>query len=233
MPVPHDLVPFGRGSTDGVRTDRVWYASFGSNMHRFRLDFYLAGGRPPGGSRTYPGCRNACPPVRSVPVMLPGSLYFAHESEVWTGGMAFHDPDGPGETAAHAHLLTAEQFADIAAQEMHRPPGGTLDLGPVLSTGRAETGPGQYETLLCPGLLDGFPVLTFTAPWRMDGVPHTRPSATYLRHLASGLAESHGWDADRIGTYLAGRPGAAGRWSAAQVAALMNGSGEYGASRAS
>jgi hypothetical protein len=156
--------------------------------------------------------------------MLPGSLYFAHESGVWTGGMAFYDPYGPGTTAAHAYLVRAEQFADIAAQEMDRAPGLVLDPGEVLSTGRARLGPGRYETLICAGALDGLPVLTFTAPWRMDAVPHTRPSAVYLRYLASGLAAAHGWEPGRVAAYLVNCPGAAGNWTAEEVAALLTAS---------
>ncbi|WP_314174033.1 histone deacetylase [Streptomyces winkii] len=200
---------------------RVWYAAFGSNMHRSRLDCYLTGGRPSGGRRAQPGCRDQRPPERALPVMLPGELYFALESPVWTGGTAFYDPDGEGSTAARAWLVTAGQFSDIAAQEMHRPPGTDLDLREVLTSGREETGPGRYETLVCAGVLDGDPVLTFTAPWGRTDVPGNPPAAAYLEHLASGLAESHGWSGARIAEYLAMRPGAAGHWSAESVAELL------------
>ncbi|MGW8379377.1 histone deacetylase [Streptomyces sp. ODS28] len=192
-------------------------------MHRVRLDAYLRGGRPPGGARTYPGCRDKREPAGAAPLLLPGALYFAHESSVWTGGMAFYDPDGAGVTAARAYLVTPQQFSDIAEQEAHRVPGRDLDLDEVLKTGRCELGPGCYETLVCPGSLDGVPVLTFTAPWGLDAVRHTRPSAAYLRHIAAGLADSHGWDPARIGAYLTACPGAAGRWEPDEVAALLRG----------
>lgn len=201
---------------------RLWYAAFGSNMHLARFSCYLAGGRPAGGARTYPGCRDPRPPERSVPVVLPGGLYFALESLVWTGGMAFYDPLVPGETPARAYLVTPSQFADIAAQEMRRMPGADLDLAEALVTGRARIGPGRYETLVHVGSLDRRPVLTFTAPWGRDDVEWAEPAAAYLRHLASGLAEAHGWSAERIAGYLAGRPGAAGRWTARTVAALID-----------
>ncbi|RDG37883.1 histone deacetylase [Streptomyces corynorhini] len=205
----------------GRAAPRLWYAAYGSNMHAERLRYYLAGGRPPGSSRTCPGCRDPRPPAGSRPVTLPGLLYFATESAVWTGGRAFYDPDADGETPAHAYLLTVAQFADIAAQEMYREPGEDLDLREVLARGRARHGPGRYETLVCPGHLDGRPVLTFTAPWASADVPGNAPSGAYLRHLAQGLISAHGWPVGRVAAYLAGRPGAAGRWSAADVAALL------------
>lgn len=206
-----------------LATGRVWYAAYGSNLHLSRLSCYLAGGRPPGGRVDYPGCRDPRPPQRTRPVTLPGELYFALESPVWTGGTAFYDPDGGGSTAARAYLVTVGQFADVAAQEMHRPPERDLALDEVFAAGRAALGPGRYETLVCAGEVAGYPVLTFTAPWRRTEVPGNPPVASYLRHLAAGLAESHGWSAPRIADYLATRPGAAGHWSAEAVAALLPG----------
>jgi hypothetical protein len=202
-------------------TGHVWYAAFGSNLHLSRLTYYLTGGNPPGTSWNHPGCRDPRPPEREVPITLPGGLYFALESQVWTGGIAFYDPDCDGWTAARAYLVTAEQFSDIAAQEMHRQPGTDIDLSEVLARGRAELGPGRYETLVCPGLLEGHPVLTFTARWARDGAAWNPPSAAYLRQLALGLAESHSWSGERIAEYLATRPGAAGHWTPDAVAALL------------
>jgi hypothetical protein len=50
----------------------------------------------------------------------------------------------------------------------------------VLTGGRAALGGGRYETLVCPGLLgllDGCPLLAFTASWPASSVTPTRPSA--------------------------------------------------------
>ncbi|MDO3703630.1 histone deacetylase [Micromonospora sp. C28SCA-DRY-2] len=200
----------------------VWYVAYGSNMHAARLRWYLTGGCPPGGRRTYPGCRNPRPPRRTVPVSLPGGIYFAGESGAWTGGMAFYDPELPGTAAARAYLLDVGQFADVAAQEMYRAPGSDPELiRAAVDTGRATLGPGRYETLLCPGRLDGLPLLTFTAPERAADVEWRAPAAVYLGMIASGLREAHGWDADRIADYLATRPGVAGTWDPAAVAALV------------
>ncbi|WP_406057823.1 histone deacetylase [Streptomyces sp. NBC_01077] len=200
---------------------RVWYAAYGSNMHADRLGCYLAGGRPAGGAREFPGCRDPRGPDRSVAVVLTGQVYFATESAVWTGGRAFYDPGADGTAWAVAHLLTAGQFSDIAAQEMYREPGTDLDLTEVLATGRCVLGPGRYETLVCPGHIDRVPVLTFTAPWPMpaaDGL--RRPSAAYLRHLVAGLGDTGAWRPAEVAAYLAARPGAAGHWAPEDIAAL-------------
>ncbi|MGX2995866.1 histone deacetylase [Streptomyces sp. JNUCC 64] len=200
---------------------RVWYASYGSNMDTGRLAHYLRGGRPPGAARECPGCRDPSPPERSVPVLLPGGLYFATESPLWTGGRAFYDPDAPTVLRARAHLVTARQFSDIVAQEMYRRPGTDLDLSAVLRDGRAALGSGRYETLVCPGALEGLPVLTFTAPWRAEDVEVTTPAAAYLRHLARGLLDTGAWDAADVARYLARAPGAAGHWTPRTVSELI------------
>ncbi|RKT16900.1 hypothetical protein BX285_1256 [Streptomyces sp. 1114.5] len=208
---------------DGHEPDSelVWYAAYGSNMHLDRLMYYIAGGCPPGGARAYPGCRDTRPPQATVPVMLPGQLYFALESKVWTGGMGFYDQTDDGEMPARAYLVSREQFSDIAAQEMHELPGRDLDLSQALKLGSVRLGPGRYETLVCPGQIDGHPVLTFTAPWRRVDAEVTRPSAAYLRNFVSGLREAHGWTTEDAAKYLSTRPGAAGSWTAKEIAAAV------------
>ena len=202
--------------------DLLWYVAYGSNMHAARLGWYLTGGRPPGGLRSYPGCRDCRPPRRTVPVLVSGGVYFAGESRAWTGGMAFYDPELPGTAAARGYLLTAGQFADIVAQEMRRPPGAELALLDVAAAeGRATAGPGRYETLLRVGVRDGVPMLTFTAPWRASEVPWRRPAPIYVRLIADGLREAHGWSTERTIDYLAARPGVAGQWDRVELTDLV------------
>lgn len=205
--------------------DYVWYASYGSNMHADRLNFYVEGGTPPGTSHVYPGMRDRTPPLKTRGIMLPGSVYFAWESPVWTGGVAFYAPEpAPGwvtGAAARGYLLTAGQFADLQAQEMYREPGGELDLTEVLRTGRSQLGPGRYETLVYADALDGWPVLTFTSPWNPPTVKLNKPSARYLQRLTTGLHESHNWDGPRIRRYLAELPGIQGRWDGGELGALV------------
>ncbi|SBT49177.1 histone deacetylase [Micromonospora auratinigra] len=206
--------------------DLLWYVAYGSNLHAARLGWYLGGGRPPGGLRTYPGCRDCRPPRRTVAALIPGGVYFAGESRAWTGGMAFYDPELPGSAAVRGYLVTVEQFADIAAQEMYRPPGADLaGIRAAARTGRVTLGPGRYETLLRVGVRDGLPMLTFTAPGRAGDVAWTAPAPVYLGMLARGLREAHGWDDDRIAAYLAERPGVRGHWSEVRLRRLVGAAG--------
>jgi hypothetical protein len=184
----------------------VWYVSYGSNMSRGRLGCYLGGGRPPGAAVTYLGARDTTPPRAEAGVALPGRLYFAGESHVWGGGVAFYDHDVPGPTPAKAYLVTAEQFADIAAQEMHRLPDPDDPLEEVITSipegGRHRAGPGHYETLIDVGRRDGLPMLTFTSPNGSTAVEHTEPSDAYLAMIANGLQEAHGWGKAEVSEHL-------------------------------
>jgi hypothetical protein len=189
-------------------------------MYAARLGCYLAGGTPPGANRGYPGGRDPRPPRRARGFPLPGGIYFATHSEVWGGGRAFYDWRLAGTAAARGYLITARQFSDLVAQEMYREPGVDIDLRPVLALGHHELGPGRYETLLHVGELDGYPVLTFTAPWGAEDVEWTAPSGPYLRMLRDGLRESYGWEVPCAARYLAGLPGARGQWTAEKISAL-------------
>jgi hypothetical protein len=185
----------------------VWYVSYGSNMSAERLACYIEGGCPPGGTRHNPGARDSTLPVRSIPVDLPGTVYFAGDSPQWGGGVAFYDHDRAGFTAARGYLVTAAQFADIASQEMYRVPDPDDALEEVvlspLEGGRHQVGPGHYETLLEVGRHEDRPLLTFTSPHGWDHVPHTAPSESYLRTVALGLRESRAWTDEAVNSYLA------------------------------
>jgi len=185
---------------------QVWYVSYGSNMSARRFACYIEGGTPAGGTRHNPGARDRRLPERTMPVDLPGTVYFAGESPQWGGGVAFYDHATPGFTAARGYLVTAEQFADIAAQEMYRLPQADDQLSELvlapLTNGRHELGPGRYETLVEVGRVEGRPLLTFTSPHGLEHVEHTQPAPAYLSMVADGLRESRGWDEEQVAAYL-------------------------------
>jgi len=195
-----------RQQGDHPLSTEVWYVSYGSNMARERLTCYLAGGRPSGARRHYPGARDSTPPREDRAVHLPGRLWFAGESSVWSGGTAFYDHDAVGPTPARAYRITAGQLVDIAAQEMHRSPAHDDPLEAVLLgglDGRHAAGPGRYETMVAVGRLNGLPMFTFTAPHGHTDVPHAAPSAAYLAMIRAGLREAHDWSDAEVATYLA------------------------------
>ena len=200
---------------------RLWYVAYGSNLSLDRFTAYLEGGRPLGGARDNPGCRDPRAPERDVSLTIPGGLRFVGVSSVWGGGMAIYDAGARGEVAARAYLITAEQFLDVLAQEMQLELGLDVDLAPVRETGWHSLGRGRYETLTQLGSRDDVPMLTFTSA-DVEDHPINAPSEGYLRTIARGLHESHGWAGSAIGRYLARFPGAAGVWSPESIERLAD-----------
>ncbi len=190
-------------------TGGVWYAAYGSNLSPRRFAFYLRGGRPPGTAHVYPGCLR--PPSRLPaprPLRVPGGVHFAGTSRVWGGGMAFFDPALPGTALLTAYPLAPDRFLDVAAQEMHLPPGG--GTGPRVSDlvpGRTlRLWPGRYGAVEVLGRIGGDPVVTLTHGGEPVG-PASPPTSRYLAWIICGLVEVHRLDRSVIVRYLAGLPG--------------------------
>lgn len=233
------------------RPKRVWYASYGSNLHSDRFMNYIEGGQPEGSRRTYEGCDDKTPPRSDIPIRFAGARpHFALTSRVWGGGIAFIDAQ-KGETAqglGRAYDISIDQFDQVVSMEN----GGSakwarrLDLDEVLATGRSVLGTGSYETLLHIGDYQGAPVLTFTAPFstkdattrkgyitrkpaagtdqrpiRMP-VMTNKPSAAYLRMIGGGLKETFGMDEVQQADYLRGCPGG-DRWTRQQMVRILRG----------
>jgi hypothetical protein len=204
---------------------QVWYVAYGSNLGMERFRCYLSGGRPACGMRRYAGCRDPHEPRRIVSLHVPGGLAFAGQSGVWGGGMAFYDAHPDRRVACRAYLVTADQFADITAQEMRRPAGGAFarNLADLLSDVESvhTMGPGRYETVTRLGVRDGAPMFTVTHS-DVSSLEPVAPSAPYLRWISTGLREAHGWNSARVASYLSTAPGVMSRWTWEEVVALAD-----------
>jgi hypothetical protein len=208
----------------GSASPRLWYVAYASNLALERLRCYLRGGRVAGGTRVYPGCRDPQDPADSTPLHVPGGLVFAGRSRVWRGGIAFHDPDAAGTVACRGHLVTRAQLADVVAQETRQPPGGEFarhleGLLPHVDGHVRTWGPGLYDTVYPVGDRDGVPMVTVTHREVASMTP-VAPTAPYLRWIVAGLRETHGWEDDRIGCYLAEAPGFRAGWTPEAITAL-------------
>jgi len=196
----------------------VWYASYGSNMDEQRFFCYINGGIPEGGSRDYAGCDDRTPPRDNRALDLPQGLYFAGESKVWTGGLAFitHEPSSlPAK--ARAYLITANQFEQIAAQESWRETVTRFDLAAVREAGRMTVGDGtgNYDELVYCGELEGCPIISFTSPRHREDI--NTPAPAYLRMITAGLRKAHGMSVEDAAAYLIQTPGIAGRYTVQQL----------------
>ena len=143
----------GAGGTSGEPAARSEDGRATDLVRRLRLE---PGDRLGSAATSPEGARRvarAVTPVAGTRVNPPGPRAWTARrprvrrgARVWGGGMAFYDARHGAAVAGRAYLVTTEQFADVAAQEMRRPPGGEFarDLARLLARRRygAHTGPG-------------------------------------------------------------------------------------------
>ncbi|HYZ93780.1 MAG TPA: histone deacetylase [Actinomycetota bacterium] len=178
-------------------TELVWYAAYGSNLSRARFYCYLHGGCPQGAGYDFPGCRDQSAPLEDRPFEIAPELAFGGTSRTWGGGVAFVDPDSTNGARARLYLITADQLADVVAQENWLEPGSV-----TIDEFEKETDLGADRTygLVVPlGELEAKPVVTFT---QHRGAALARPSIAYLQHIAQGLSESHALSIEEICAFL-------------------------------
>ena len=201
----------------------VWYASYGSNLHRDRFLHYLRGGVHDETGTGHRGARDPQPPQADRPVRLPYPVYFAGRSRRWSGGgVAFlgHDRQTPSPTLSRAYLLTVGQLEDVLSQESGRDP-EPLDVDAVVRAGAHAAGDGYYDRVLHCGDHDGVPVLTFTSLRPMPAEALAAPAAAYLRTIARGLRDSHRLGLAEIVAYLLTLVGVAPDWDADSLTAAL------------
>jgi hypothetical protein len=197
-------------------TDRIWYASYGSNLsYHNRFMCYIAGGKPEGSSKRNSGCRDTTPPLDNKPISLPFDLYFAGYAESWRGAPAFiRRGEKTAITYGRMYLITDEQFNDVVLQENDREVDGTRFVPAFEQLARENEfvlpGDGLYGHLLHVGQQSGSPVITFTA-MRGD-LPIAAPSEAYLKIIASGIKETYpAMNSSEITQYFSRADGIRGR----------------------
>lgn len=99
----------------------------------------------------------------------------------------------------------------------------SLDVGQLVASGGAPVCTGWYGTVTHVGSVDGEPLLTITSssPAPDDPAQLSAPSPAYLRTIAAGLTETHGWTPRAVARHLIGCPGVAPTWSTAALDELV------------
>jgi len=148
--------------------NKIWYASYGSNLLEERFMCYIKGGTYQGNGKAYRGCTDHTPPSDSKRINIPFERYYAEHSSSWEEmGVAFIDAEKTGETIGRMYLITDEQYKDVQEQEGSRWYGHEVQLG-------------RY---------DNIPVVTFTSFVRRH---ETQPSEAYLKTISDGESETKG-----------------------------------------
>jgi hypothetical protein len=187
------------------KVDKVWYASYGSNLLEKRFSCYIAGGTPEGAQREYEGCTDRTLPQESKPIIINAELYFARQSKTWHGGgVAFIKPtESPDvKTLGRMYLITAEQFSEVVKQEIRLKEDLILDLEELEEKGSLLLNEESwYNKLLFLGREDGYPIFTFTnKDYLKDEI--NPPHETYFKTISAGLKETYGMTDVEIEGYL-------------------------------
>ena len=164
----------------------LWYVSYGSNLFADRFTCYIAGGRAPGGRWTNPGARDGTPPTGDRRVDLDHALVFGGPSHTWHGGPAFLDLVTPGHSVGRGWRITADQFADLVAQENKLDPGAVTISEDLLREGGVVLPGARYGRLVPLDPIDGEPAVTFTY---IERPTERAPDPRYLELLQAGLEE--------------------------------------------
>ncbi len=186
----------------------VWYAAFGSNLYRARMAVYLTGGPVPNSTagRVQAGSRDPVLPRDDRPIEIPHRLFFAGASSGWGGGgVAFLDPrpEPTAGTRGRAWLVTAEQFADVFAQENGLADPPPIDLDRLAAAGTVDAADSWYGRLIDLGAgPDGSPTVTFTCADVARPGARRPPHRSYREVMVWGLGQSWGLDPAAADRYL-------------------------------
>lgn len=181
-------------STDGrPSVEHVYYASYGSNLHRDRLLAYVVGGTVDGAAGCQFGCSDKTVPTHSFVALAPGCLRFGRTSRKWGGGgvcfletktaasstgrsaiSAPTSPDPSSELLVRAWRMSGRQFLDIFLQEN--------SLNPATDGHKATDA--HLETLLASGLASGLAVGRgwYSYMWYIGDAPDGLPVVTCTAH---------------------------------------------------
>ena len=192
-----------------TQNDYVWYASYGSNINKERFLCYIKGGTPIGSSKREMGCRDQSLPKKEKSFRLPHQLYFAKESRRWQKqGVAFIDlaQHESFKTYSKMYLVTKEQFFDIVSQEnsMNH---FEVDLDDVIKNGTQVIRDAWYGNLLYIDTEDGYPIFTFSSPFRFDSSETNKPSDAYFKTIIIGLKNEIGLTTEQVYHYFSEVPG--------------------------
>ncbi len=194
IPVKLKTASADKQPTTAVKTDYVWYATYGSGLVHDNFLIAIRGGTPEGARHKFPGCRDKSLPLQDHFISLPHRLFFSGMSRSWQGGIGALDTrrDVSSPTIARAYLITREQFEDLAAQENWQSATQTLPYDQATQRGSAiiafdSTGYTPYDVLLYCGRRDGYPIFSLTRNRRDQA--YTPPSEGYMRCILKGLSE--------------------------------------------
>jgi len=196
-----------------TKEEKIWYASYGSNILEDRFNCYIKGGKPNGSNNLYKGCTDKTLPTESEEIYIKSELYFANKSKSWNGsGVGFikTDFDENKTTLGKMYLITREQFIEVVKQETNNNGELNIDFEKAQKSGslvfREKS---WYGNLLYLGEQNGNPIFTFTNERNLTDKINA-PNKEYLSMIISGLKETYNLSDTAIKEYFEGMEGIKG-----------------------
>lgn len=178
-------IPFERQPYEKI--DKVWYVTYGSNLLKERLGYYIKGGTCQYNGRCYKACPDTTMPEKSIPVMIPYDMYYSNfDMGSWKNStVCFLDVTKPGKAYGRAWLVTSSQL-----EEIHR---------------REGKGANWYPDCMRLDDIDGIPAYTFVNRREKQHEAFSRVNSLYGIVLYRGMKETYpGMNDDEILSYLNG-----------------------------
>ncbi|HEX3082824.1 MAG TPA: M20/M25/M40 family metallo-hydrolase [Candidatus Saccharimonadia bacterium] len=201
----------------------VWYATYGSGLSKQNFACQILGGQSGGISHIYKGCTDKTLPVRDEFISLPYSIYFAGHCVPCDGGHIgiTTTPSPDTHTIARAHLVTAQQFKELVAEQNGRQAISDLPFKAAIEHGHATItdGTGSYDELVFCGIKDSIPMFALTATH--PELPYLPPSPGYARLLSLGLSENENLSLKTAADYIFTAPGVAGNYQKRDILELF------------
>ncbi|KAK7265859.1 hypothetical protein RJT34_33483 [Clitoria ternatea] len=186
----------------------VWYASYGSNMWKARLNCYIAGGQVEGMQKNCLGSMDRTLPKEILWKTFPCPIFFGRDSShSWgLGGVAFLNPEKNFQHKTYMCLykISLEQFNDILFQENCLSLNASSPLFDITTMNAIsnkefnslEVFKGAwYGNVVHLGKEQGIPVITMTCSlpdielFKSGKLPLRAPNKAYANTLMKGLVE--------------------------------------------
>lgn len=105
--------------------EEVWYVSYGSNMLKERLGYYIRGGYCSQNGKTYHPCSDTSMPSEERPFTIPYDMYYSnYDLGSWRrSAVAFLDLSKPGQAYGRAYKIKKSQLEEIHSKEGRGPTG--------------------------------------------------------------------------------------------------------------
>lgn len=192
------------------KEEKIWYASYGSNILESRFHCYILGGKPKGAATRYKGCTNKNLPSEKESIEINSELYFAKKSSNWKkGGVAFIKPNllTQNPTLGRMYLITTSQFIEVVEQETNFKGKLKIDFKRASNSGTTIfKSPSWYGCLIYLGEKNDYPIFTFTNEEILTKEINP-PSKEYLETIINGIKETYEISNKELKEYLNSKVG--------------------------